>query len=111
MKYNSGNGSVVGGAYNSEVYEICCERGLECQAKVGVGDMIPAGTGRMDRSATEVDPAESIFQSSSLLILLLYSSSHIYINIARKRGHLGDATCRYSYDKAGLGRTQNSDRR
>jgi len=103
MKYNSGNDSVVGGAYNSEVYEICCERGLECQAKVGVGDMIPAGAGWMDRSATEVDPAESIFQSSSLLLLLLYIPPPVYIYIARKGGELGYAMLRYSYVEADLG--------
>jgi hypothetical protein len=65
----------------------------------------------IERSATEVDPVESIFQSSSLLV----SNSlihHLFISTsATKRGEIGYAMRRYSYDKTDLGRTQYSDRR
>jgi hypothetical protein len=78
-------------------------------AKVDIGDMKEGC--RIERSATEVDPVESIFQSSSLLL----SNSlihHLFISTsAKKRGEKGDAMRPHSYDKTDIGRTQYSDRR
>jgi hypothetical protein len=61
----------------------------------------------MPRSATEVDPVESIFQSSSHLTC---HPLPVYIYIARKSGRLGYAMRRYSYDKtdSGLGQYSNN---
>jgi len=63
------------------------------------------------RSATEVDPVESIFQSSSTP--LSRSSIHyLFISTSvTKRGELGDAMRRYAYDKTNLGPTPYTNTR